>query len=870
MDIKHSKNLIQPTLKLSKINGISWSPNKMKLAIASEDKNIYLFDEQGNHKNKFSTNRVSEVYEIVQILFDQKSEKLAVARSDNLILVYNLGINWEYKESISQGFNVEAKPNCMIVSKGNQNGIIFGLANGKVGFLDMDEIYDLYSYSSPCVSISSSFNGNYIISGHTDYFILIYDIQNRTLNKLCKHSCIPKCLGLIKNSYIFLAGNNKRVNIYNEKGKFFQNFDYSSYNDTKEFEFFSINTSGDAIALGNYNSIYIFFYNESKHLWQNFTKKIENYFPITSICWKPDGTALVVGNLVNSVDIFEVIINKTLIKDKSKKFNILIDQNLIKVMNNQTNKCMVINSKYSSLFIIMSKIFLDNFITIFLNKSLILGNFDKEKYSEILWTKTGKEVFSFNNPNICIMYTNESLTLVEYGKNEALINYSTKEKDKAIKQRNLLKAANLVILYYNKITFDNNLINNIISDLNQARIYQKLGELYEKFGDFQKALDAYKKANCLDKVNELEKRNINHNVQNQLTEERNIKLSNLKIPENSPIQKSEPETKEKELQEAIKANEWKKAVELIDKIPNVNHLFFIDIGRYFESIKEYEKAQDYYIKGMQPMLAFNMYIKLSQETLQKFEEGSPQNSNEEINTVINKYKPFFEDIENKIKQLPENKKQFNDEEKENIINKLTNFKISLFNLVNIITSKKEENKLEKEKNEVIKKVFDEQITNKGNNNNELKEEDIFIFIDSSNSIEEIEKVLNLSKDLCHLLYLILMKFEHISKIYFDKRTYLFIDKIKVIETNSLQKVKEIHESLLQKEKGKKIFCIKFENTIKKYIEYFKDQDIPNLLLLKEMIINHKKYGNELKGFNEMINHTIKKTLFNLDSWKRIN
>ena len=78
---------------------------------------------------------------------------------------------------------------------------------------------------------------------------------------------------------------------------------------------------------------------------------------------------------------------------------------------------MIINSKYSSLFIIMSKIFLDNFITIFLNKSLILGNFDKEKYSEILWTKTGKEVFSFNNPNICIMYTNESLTLVEYGKN---------------------------------------------------------------------------------------------------------------------------------------------------------------------------------------------------------------------------------------------------------------------------------------------------------------------------------------------------------------------------------------------------------------------------------------------------------------------
>ena len=124
------------------------------------------------------------------------------------------------------------------------------------------------------------------------------------------------------------------------------------------------------------------------------------------------------------------------------------------------------------------------------------------------------------------MYTNESLTLVEYGKNEALINYSTKEKDKAVKEGNLLKAANLVIHYYNKISFDNNLINNIISDLNQAGLYQKLGELFEKFGDNQKALDAYKKANFLDKVNELEKRNINNNVQSQ---------SKLQIPENSPI-----------------------------------------------------------------------------------------------------------------------------------------------------------------------------------------------------------------------------------------------------------------------------------------------------------------------------------------------
>ena len=35
-------------------------------------------------------------------------------------------------------------------------------------------------------------------------------------------------------------------------------------------------------------------------------------------------------------------------------------------------------------------------------------------------------------------------------------------------------------------------------------------------------------------------------------------------------------------------------------------------------------------------------------------------------------------------------------------------------------------------------------------------------------------------------------------------------------------------------------------------------------------MNHKKNGNELKGLNEMVNQTIKKTLLNLASWKRIN
>lgn len=38
--------------------GISWSPNSLKLAVASSDRSIYLFDENCVKRDKFSTKPV--------------------------------------------------------------------------------------------------------------------------------------------------------------------------------------------------------------------------------------------------------------------------------------------------------------------------------------------------------------------------------------------------------------------------------------------------------------------------------------------------------------------------------------------------------------------------------------------------------------------------------------------------------------------------------------------------------------------------------------------------------------------------------------------------------------------------------------------
>lgn len=39
----------------AKITAISWSPNNYKLAVATADRVILLFDDQGEKKDKFST-----------------------------------------------------------------------------------------------------------------------------------------------------------------------------------------------------------------------------------------------------------------------------------------------------------------------------------------------------------------------------------------------------------------------------------------------------------------------------------------------------------------------------------------------------------------------------------------------------------------------------------------------------------------------------------------------------------------------------------------------------------------------------------------------------------------------------------------------
>ena len=423
----------------------------MKLAIACEDRNIYLFDEQGNYKEHFSNTPSDEVYEIVQILFNPESTKLAVAQSNNVILIYELGSNWGDNKIISNIFKQNSKITCMIWPKMDKNELIFGLDNGEIkqSLLSENKEKTLYSYSYSCVSISSSIHGKFIISGHKDNSFLKYNIENPGYPEFFSHSCIPICLACGAESNILVAGNDHRIIIYNSLGQNIKVFDHSKENDIKEFLCYSICDSGNAIALGNNNIFYIYLYNDIKHSWEEFYFKNNNCNYITSICWKPDRTALVTGNVLNSIDLFEIKVNYTSI-----------------------------------------------------------------------------------------------------------------------------------------------------------------------------------------------------NIKDYLSEQNNY------------------ESKVKSL---IQEKKWENAIELVNKVKNINPQFYINIGKHFESKGYLDRAEEYYIKGGEFMLAFNMYV------------NSIKPIDEEKESKLREYKQFFEQIENKKKLLSQKKMQFSEEENRRIIQKFNELKTILFN-----------------------------------------------------------------------------------------------------------------------------------------------------------------------------------------------
>ncbi|KIZ07625.1 Intraflagellar transport protein [Monoraphidium neglectum] len=406
-----------------------------KLAAATADRVVHLYDEAGERRDKFRTKAAdgnsSGAYLIRGLAFSPDSSKLAVAQSDNIVFVYRLGAGWDEKKSICNKFLQSSAVACLAWPAERHGDVCFGLADGKVklGVLKTNKTYTLYAHpsGSPVAALAASPDGRALVSGHADGSLYQFTFPEQQDGsggtagcvKLVHHSCAPCALAWGES--VVAAGSDCRVVFYDPKtGREQAAFDQGGDNGARSFGCAAMNPAGDAAVVGGFNRLYIFARGGPKGLWQPAgVKQIDNMFAVTAASWKPDGSKLAVGGLRGNVDIWDACIRRT--KHKGKFELTYVSKKAVIVKTLATGSRIVLKSVYGYEVSKVS-VYQGRYIVGRTHATLLLGDLESCQLSEVPWEGGGGgERFYFENEQVCLLYSAGELHVVEYGINDTVL-----------------------------------------------------------------------------------------------------------------------------------------------------------------------------------------------------------------------------------------------------------------------------------------------------------------------------------------------------------------------------------------------------------------------------------------------------------------
>jgi intraflagellar transport protein 172 len=352
--------------------------------------------------------------------FSPQSDKLAIAQSDNMVFVYKIGSEWGEKKSICNKFQHSSPITCLAWPLKRPNELIYGLAEGKVkiGQMKTHKPSTLYETNSYVSAMCSNPSGNAVVIAHLDGSIYSYwfETPDRGARLIVRHPCVPFTLAW--GSSIVIAGNDSQVVFYDEDGGEETSFDYSRDSTCKEFSAGVSNPTGDAVVLGNFNSFYVYCRNKDSMLWEEKgVTRVENMYSVTAVDWKSDGGRVALGTLCGIVDMYDVCVKRSSYKDGFEMTYVSHSQVIVRKVD--TNAKIVVRSQYG-FEIMKTNIFRGRFVVANTTETLLVGDMESLRMSEVQWHGNGKEKFIFDNQSACIIFYAGEASIVEYGVNEVL------------------------------------------------------------------------------------------------------------------------------------------------------------------------------------------------------------------------------------------------------------------------------------------------------------------------------------------------------------------------------------------------------------------------------------------------------------------
>jgi len=433
MQLKHLKTPLPPQDGAAKITAMAWAPNNNKMAVVSSDRVVILFDENGEKKDKFATKpgdpkTGKKGYQVKGLAFSPCSTKIALGQTDNILFVYKIGEEWGDRKVICNKYLQQSAITCLIWPPDNQL-IIIGLSDGKVraANLKTNKSNTIYGTGVHCVSLCASPSGKGILSGHADGAIVRYMFENDgsglTQGQVVKHSCPP--YALCWGSTIVAAGCDKRIVAYGKEGRILQSFDYSKDDDENEFTAAISSPSGQSVVIGSYDRLRVLNWSPRRTAWEEGKpKEINNLYTISSLSWKQDGSKLIAGTLCGGVELFDCCLRRSVYKNKFEMTYVGLSQVIVK--NLASGNRVVLKSHYGYEIDEVKIMGKDRFLVSHTSDTILVGDLDKNKLSEVPWHDSGgNEKFFFENEAVCMIFNAGELSLIEYGQNEVLATVRT-------------------------------------------------------------------------------------------------------------------------------------------------------------------------------------------------------------------------------------------------------------------------------------------------------------------------------------------------------------------------------------------------------------------------------------------------------------
>uniref|UniRef100_A0AC35U6D2 WD_REPEATS_REGION domain-containing protein n=1 Tax=Rhabditophanes sp. KR3021 TaxID=114890 RepID=A0AC35U6D2_9BILA len=421
MKLKFLDTIIDSQNTAAKISAIAWSPDNKKLAVATKNRHIYLYDGNRELKDSFSAKPCESKYGknsflITAMAFSPDSTKLAVGQSDKIVFVYKLGKHWDEKKVITNRFPQKAAVTSLIWP--TEHRLVVGVIDGTVRFASCksDGISTEYRSEHPVISLAKHPVKKVFVSGHLDGSIIIYSFETKQKNKIITHTTPPFVL-LLTNFGLIVSGCDQRIMCYSEEGRLLQTFDHTKDPSEKEYVAGDVDPSGMSVVLGSFDRLRLMLWNPKRGAWdEGNVIDIGGLYTISAVDWKPDGSTIVVGSLSGSVIAIDCSLKKTLLKNQFEVTYVSPSQIVVKdPMNPAQNPVGVRSVKGYNIRDIRIMGRSNRYLMAYTTNTLLLSDMETGRCSEIPWESAGNEKFIMEYENCCMIVNAGEINIVEYG-----------------------------------------------------------------------------------------------------------------------------------------------------------------------------------------------------------------------------------------------------------------------------------------------------------------------------------------------------------------------------------------------------------------------------------------------------------------------